>query len=105
MLKHACDYEPAKDGVNTRALQAYLGHRNIQNTTRYTALAPDRFKGFSRDLALDAARACESFGGRPKQVEDAEITPGLLARQNPNRSVVGCASDQAICLAKPAETC
>jgi integrase len=32
-----------KDGVDT--LQAYLGHRNIQNTTRYTALAPDRFKG------------------------------------------------------------
>jgi hypothetical protein len=32
-----------------RALQAYLGHRNIQNTTRHTALAPDRFKGFWRD--------------------------------------------------------
>jgi integrase len=25
---------------DTRAIQAYLGHRNIQNTTRYTALAP-----------------------------------------------------------------
>jgi hypothetical protein len=32
-----------------RSLQAYLGHRNIQNTTRYTALAPDRFKSFWRD--------------------------------------------------------
>jgi site-specific recombinase XerD len=30
----------------TRSLQAYLGHRNIPNTTRYTALAPDRFKSF-----------------------------------------------------------
>jgi hypothetical protein len=30
-------------------LQAYRGHRNVQNTTRYTALAPDRFKGFWRD--------------------------------------------------------
>jgi hypothetical protein len=30
-------------------LQAYLGHRNIQNTTRYTAPAPDRFKEFWRD--------------------------------------------------------
>jgi site-specific recombinase XerD len=39
----------ANDGVDTRSLQAYLGHRNIQNTTRYTALAPDRFKGFWRD--------------------------------------------------------
>jgi hypothetical protein len=32
--------------------QAYLGHRNIQNTTRYTALAPDRFKGFRKDKRL-----------------------------------------------------
>jgi type 1 fimbriae regulatory protein FimB/type 1 fimbriae regulatory protein FimE len=27
----------------------YLGHRNIQHTTRYTELAPDRFKNFWRD--------------------------------------------------------
>jgi integrase len=46
MLRHACGYKLANDGIDTRALQAYLGHRNIQNTTRYTALAPDRFKGF-----------------------------------------------------------
>jgi hypothetical protein len=32
--------------VSYAGLQAYLGHRNIQNTARYTALAPDRFKGF-----------------------------------------------------------
>jgi hypothetical protein len=31
------------------ALQAYLGHRNVQNTVRYTALAQGRFKGFWRD--------------------------------------------------------
>jgi site-specific recombinase XerD len=49
MLRHACGYKLAGDGVDTRALQAYLGHRNIQNTTRYTALAPNRFKGFWRD--------------------------------------------------------
>jgi site-specific recombinase XerC len=39
----------ANDGHDTRAIQAYLGHRNIQNTTRYTALAPQRFKEFFRD--------------------------------------------------------
>ena len=39
----------AKAGVDTRALQAYLGHRNIQHTVRYTELAPDRFKDFWRD--------------------------------------------------------
>jgi site-specific recombinase XerD len=49
MLRHACGYKLANDGQDTRALQAYLGHRNIQNTTRYTALAQDRFKGFWRD--------------------------------------------------------
>jgi site-specific recombinase XerD len=41
--------ERANAGHDTRALQAYLGHANIQNTTRYTALAQDRFKGFWRD--------------------------------------------------------
>jgi hypothetical protein len=45
----ACGFKLANDRVDTRSLQAYLGHRNIQNTTRYTALAPDRFKGFWRD--------------------------------------------------------
>jgi integrase len=49
MLLHACGYKPANDGVDTRSLQAYLGHRNIQNTTRYTALAPDRLKCFWKD--------------------------------------------------------
>jgi site-specific recombinase XerD len=49
MLRHACGYKLANDGHDTRALQAYLGHRNIQNTTRYTALSQDRFKGFWKD--------------------------------------------------------
>jgi integrase len=35
MLRHACVYKLANDGVDTRSLQAYLGHRNIQKTTRY----------------------------------------------------------------------
>jgi len=48
-LRHACGYKLANDGHDTRSLQAYLGHRNIQNTTRYTTLAPDRFKSFWRD--------------------------------------------------------
>jgi site-specific recombinase XerD len=42
-------YKLANDGHDTRAIQAYLGHRNIQNTTRYTALAQQRFKEFFRD--------------------------------------------------------
>jgi site-specific recombinase XerD len=49
VLRHACGYKLANDGHDTRAIQAYLGHRNIQNTKRYTALAPQRFKEFFRD--------------------------------------------------------
>jgi type 1 fimbriae regulatory protein FimB/type 1 fimbriae regulatory protein FimE len=49
MLRHACGYALANKGVDTRGLQAYLGHRNIQHTVRYTELAPDRFKSFWRD--------------------------------------------------------
>ncbi len=37
-----------QQGHDTRALQAYLGHRNIQHTVRYTELSPDRFKDFWR---------------------------------------------------------
>lgn len=46
MLRHATDYKLASDGQDTRAIQLYLGHRNIQHTTRYTELVPDRFKDF-----------------------------------------------------------
>ena len=49
MLRHACGYKLANDGHDTRALQHYLGHKNIQHTVRYTELAPDRFKHFWRD--------------------------------------------------------
>jgi len=49
MLRHACGFALASKGHDTRALQAYLGHKNIQHTVRYTELAPDRFKGFWRD--------------------------------------------------------
>jgi integrase len=49
MLRHACGYALANAGHDTRALQAWLGHKNIQHTVRYTELAPDRFKNFWRD--------------------------------------------------------
>jgi integrase len=49
MLRHACGCHLANKGVDTRSLQAYLGHRNIQHTVRYTELAPTRFRGFWND--------------------------------------------------------
>jgi integrase len=48
MLRHACGFKLANDGHDTRALQHYLGHKNIQHTVRYTELSPDRFKDFWR---------------------------------------------------------
>ena len=48
MLRHACGFTLANEGHDTRALQAYLGHKNIQHTVRYTELAPTRFKNFWR---------------------------------------------------------
>ena len=49
MLRHAAGFKLANDGHDTRAIQHYLGHKNIQHTIRYTEMAPDRFKGFWRD--------------------------------------------------------
>ena len=49
MPRHACGYALANRGHDTRALQAYLGHKNIQHTVRYTELTPTRFKNFWRE--------------------------------------------------------
>ncbi len=46
MLRHGCGFKLANDGHDTRAIQHYLGHKNIQHTVRYTELSPDRFNGF-----------------------------------------------------------
>jgi site-specific recombinase XerD len=49
MLRHACGYTLANQGTDTRTLQAYLGHKNISNTVRYTELAPNRFRDLWKD--------------------------------------------------------
>jgi type 1 fimbriae regulatory protein FimE len=49
MLRHGCGYKLANDGQDTRAIQHYLGHRNISHTVRYTELSPERFKDFWED--------------------------------------------------------
>jgi type 1 fimbriae regulatory protein FimB/type 1 fimbriae regulatory protein FimE len=46
MLRHACGYVLANAGHHARSLRADVGHRNFQNTKRFAALAPDRFKEF-----------------------------------------------------------
>ena len=49
MLRHACGFYLANKGFDTRAIQHYMGHRNIQHTVRYTELTTERFKGFWAD--------------------------------------------------------
>jgi site-specific recombinase XerD len=48
-MRHACGFKLANDGHDTRAIQAYLGHRSIMSTVRYTALTPNRFQNFWKD--------------------------------------------------------
>jgi site-specific recombinase XerD len=47
-LRHACGHKLADQGVDTRRIQDYLGHKNIQNTRRYTELSANKFKGFDK---------------------------------------------------------
>jgi integrase len=49
MLRHTAGHYYANQGKDTCSLQAFLGHRNIQSSVRYTAMAPDRFKGWERE--------------------------------------------------------
>ena len=46
MLRHSCGFALAAAGHDTRAIQAWLGHKAIQHTVRYTELSPSRFRSF-----------------------------------------------------------
>jgi type 1 fimbriae regulatory protein FimE len=48
-LRHGCGFKLANDKQDTRAIQLFLGHRNIQHTVRYPELAAGRFEDFWRD--------------------------------------------------------
>lgn len=45
MLRHGTGYYLANRGTDTRTIQSYLGHNNIQHTVRYTELTSGRFQG------------------------------------------------------------
>ena len=49
MFRHSTGFKLANDGQDTRSIQHYLGHKNIQNTVRYTEMPTTRFKGFWND--------------------------------------------------------
>lgn len=50
MLRHAKGFQLAQAGTDTRAIQGYLGHRDIKSTVIYTQLDPHRFEGFGKDI-------------------------------------------------------
>lgn len=50
MLRHSKGFQLAASGTDTRAIQGYLGHRDIKSTVIYTELDPSRFRGFGRDI-------------------------------------------------------
>jgi len=61
MLRHACGFALADEGADTRLIQDYLGHRNIQHTVRYTATNPARFEKLWRYLKLSKNMRSRGF--------------------------------------------
>jgi type 1 fimbriae regulatory protein FimB/type 1 fimbriae regulatory protein FimE len=61
MLRHACGFALANKGHDTRALQAYLGHKNIQHTVRYTDAMKRRSDAFVRPKRV----LCPAVGALP----------------------------------------
>ncbi|PHM45622.1 FotT [Xenorhabdus mauleonii] len=67
MLRHACGYALADNGVDTRLIQDYLGHRNIRHTVRYTASNAGRFetiwsgKEKRKELTISTKLSTEDF--------------------------------------------
>jgi len=49
MLRHGCGFKLANQGIDTRSIQAYMGHSSIASTVVYTEIATERFKGFWKD--------------------------------------------------------
>src|SRR5258705_1896743 len=74
MLRHACGFALANKGHDTRSLQAYLGHKNIQHTVRYTDMAPGRFKNFWDGSGSEATLA----GILPNGLNQPLTTPATL---------------------------
>ena len=79
MLRHACGFKLANDGVDTRTIQAYLGHKSIQHTVRYTELAPNSVQKLIPGLSyLEISRKSRARNRKISFRKDcrAKKTPG-----------------------------
>ncbi|CAD6176982.1 type 1 fimbriae regulatory protein [Escherichia coli] len=70
MLRHGCGYALADNGIDTRLIQDYLGHRNIRHTVIYTASNSARFE-----------RVWNRPGKGKKQHFDPNCKPSALHRK------------------------
>ena len=50
MLRHGAGFALANQGVSTRTIQAFLGHKNIQHTTIYTKIADKTLMGLGKKI-------------------------------------------------------
>ncbi|EMR8987401.1 tyrosine-type recombinase/integrase [Salmonella enterica subsp. enterica serovar Newport] len=76
MLRHACGYELAERGADTRLIQDYLGHRNIRHTVRYTASNAARFAGlWERENLCDAREGAEENQRLPLPPKTGQLGP------------------------------
>jgi len=104
MLRHGCGFKLANDGVDTRALQHFLGHRNTMHTVRYTELRPWVLEGLSvrlgrprkltahqRDETLQRLRQGETQAdiARTYNVDPATISRLAAASPFKHGAVVG----------------
>ena len=75
MLRHACGFQLANRGTDTRTLQAYLGHKNIQHTVATPSLPRSGSKGCGRtedggksDTCVRCATgSCPAWRGCPRR--------------------------------------
>jgi site-specific recombinase XerD len=64
LLRHSAGCALAGRGVDTRTLQAFMGHRSIANTVIYTAVADKRVRNVGRsDRHLAIGRRWVTHGG------------------------------------------
>ncbi|MBW4462450.1 MAG: tyrosine-type recombinase/integrase [Nodosilinea sp. WJT8-NPBG4] len=59
MLGHSCGYHLAEQGMPTRDIQVYLGHKNIQHTVRYTAANLGGSTRFSGSRSINQTKSCK----------------------------------------------
>jgi site-specific recombinase XerD len=80
MLRHACGFALADQGADTRLIQDYLGHRNIQHTVKYTATNPARFEKLWRlprqYSSIDQCRNLNDRSAIPEETRFVSGNPG-----------------------------